>query len=229
MPWFSAYIVILVVPVSSSANTERVGVAHLGAFIGIDKYQDNRIRELFGCRRDAEALWALFTDTLPDFNGELRTNEAATIEGIRNALDATLGIAGPEDVVIISVSSHGSRDHRLATHDSIPGKPETLIPMDELARRFKTSRAKCVLFILDCCFSGGAPARVVEDSPVTRDFEFNLEAIAGKGRLLIAASGINEPALEDPRTRHGLLTVGGQFKLGQVWALQNRPPQCGEI
>jgi hypothetical protein len=25
------------------------------------------------------------------------------------------------------------------------------------------------------------------------------------------------------------VNVGGQFKLGQVWALQNRPPQCGEI
>jgi transposase-like protein len=23
--------------------------------------------------------------------------------------------------------------------------------------------------------------------------------------------------------------VGGQFKIDQVWALQNRPPQCGEI
>jgi len=35
------------------------------AFIGIDKYADSTVRELTGAARDATALWALVSDSLP--------------------------------------------------------------------------------------------------------------------------------------------------------------------
>lgn len=78
--------------------------------------------------------------------------------------------------------------------------------MSDLANRFKRSQAKAVLCILDCCFSGGAPARVLEDSPMVRDPGSPLQELAGKGRILIAASNVDEPAYEHPFARHGLLT-----------------------
>ena len=37
---------------------------------------------------------------------------------------------------------------------------------------------------------------------------------------------VNDAVVQDEME---LLRVGGQFKIDQVWALQNRPPQCGEI
>lgn len=80
------------------------------------------------------------------------------------------------------------------------------LSMYDLATLFKTSKAKIILFILDCCFSGAAPARVLEDTPLLRDEGDFLSAIAGKGRIIIAASGKNEPALENPLYGHGLLT-----------------------
>ena len=78
--------------------------------------------------------------------------------------------------------------------------------MDELARRFKASQAKAVICLLDCCFSGGAPGRVLEDSPATRSPVQPFSDIAGNGRVLFAACNEDETALEDPNTRHGLFT-----------------------
>ncbi len=179
----------------------------LAAFIGIDRHQDPGIRELEAARRDATALWALFSDTFPDVSAKLLVDETATTAAVLTALDETLGAAGLEDVVVVSFSGHGTHDHRLVMHDtSRADVPATTIPMSELASRFKVSKAKAVLCILDCCFSGGAPARVLEDTPVSRDPGSPLEAIAGAGRILIAASNVNEPALESGQTRHGLLT-----------------------
>jgi len=64
-----------------------------------------------------------------------------------------------------------------------------------------------ILCILDCCYSGDAPARVLEDSPIVRDATFPIDdTVLGKGRYLLAAAQINERAYEDPATRHGLLT-----------------------
>ena len=177
------------------------------AFIGVDKYQDPDIRELGGARRDALALWALFSDTLPDVQARLLVNEEATLENVQSAFDDTLGRADPDDTVVLSISCHGSRDHRIAVYDTLISRlTETTIPMGELASRFKASRAKAILCILDCCFSGAAPARVLEDSPIPRDISSPLSEFAGIGRILLAASKTDEPAFEIPGDRHGLLT-----------------------
>lgn len=177
----------------------------IGTFIGIDRFADPTIRELSGCRRDALALWSLFSDTVPDMQAELLLDEQATTAAILAAFDKTLGVAGPDDAVILSFSAHGTADHRLVTHDTDRSRyADTTIDMGQLAKRFKETRAKIVFCILDCCFSGGAPARVLEDTPITRGADLALESIAGAGRILIAASNVNEPALE--LGRHGLLT-----------------------
>lgn len=182
-------------------------MAILASFIGIDKHLDLDIRDLTGARRDAMALWALFSDTLPDINAQRLLDEEATHESVSKTLKEILGNAEPDDTVIISFAGHGTRDHRLVVHDSVATDlANTTVPMAELATLFKQSKAKAILFILDCCFSGGAPARVLENSPLQRTPENPLRDFEGEGRILIAASHIDEPALEHPTARHGLLT-----------------------
>jgi helicase len=184
-------------------------MAIFATFIGIDKHVDPTVRNLFGARRDATALWSLFSDTVPDLAAKLLVDEQATIAAIRAAITETLGAAGPDDTVILSFSGHGTRDHRLVAYDTLHASlAATTLPMQELADAFRGCRARAVLCILDCCFSGGAPARVLEDSPVPRDPGNPLEALAGVGRILLAASNIDEFAYEHPRYRHGLLTYG---------------------
>jgi len=182
-------------------------MAILGTFIGIDKHIDPEIRDLTGARRDATALWALFADTIPEIGDRLFVDGDATVATVRRALDETLGAAGPEDAVIVTFSGHGTHDHRLVLNDTLRADLDsTTISMDELSRHFKESRAKAVLCILDCCFSGGAPARVLDDSPIPRTPTISLESFVGNGRILIAASNIDEEAYELPGTGHGILT-----------------------
>lgn len=182
-------------------------MAILASFIGINKYSDPNTRELPGAYRDAVALWALFSDTLADIQGSLLTGEGATTEAVRRSLEATLNQATPDDTVIITYAGHGTRDHRITAYDTARDSYlDTTIPMAELAQKFRESKAKCILCILDCCFSGGATARVLDYSPVSRDSEITLETLAGKGRILIAAANINEVAYELPGSGHGILT-----------------------
>ncbi|MGH8503991.1 MAG: DEAD/DEAH box helicase [Gammaproteobacteria bacterium] len=182
-------------------------MATIARFIGVDRHADAAIRELTGARRDATALWALFTDSLPDIDSALITDQQATMAAVSDALDEGLGRAGPDDTVIFAFSGHGTHDHALVTYDSsVSQLPATTISMSRLATSFKKTRAKRVLIILDCCFSGGAPARVLEDSPIVRDLTDPYNELAGQGRMLLAASNFDEPAYELPGTGHGLLT-----------------------
>ena len=176
-------------------------------FIGIDKYADSTVRELTGAARDATALWALVSDSLPAASASLLTDTEATTALVRVALAATLTEATPDDTVIVTFAGHGTQSHRLVTHDtSRKDLDATSIGMAELAGLFKTSRAKAILCVIDCCFSGAAPARVLDDSPISRDPGVRLEEIAGAGRILISACNVNEVAYESPADRHGLLT-----------------------
>jgi helicase len=176
-------------------------------FIGIDKYADSTIRELTGAARDATALWALISDSLPSATVSLLANAQATTARIRAALNETLTQATPDDTVMVTFSGHGTKSHRLVTHDTSRKDVDgSTIGMDELAGLFKTSKAKAILCVIDCCFSGAAPARVLDDSPISRDPGIPLEEIGGAGRILISACNLNEVAYESPADRHGLLT-----------------------
>ncbi|KAK0360602.1 hypothetical protein LTR94_026679, partial [Friedmanniomyces endolithicus] len=178
------------------------------AFIGIDRHADPFIGDLTGAARDATALWAVLSDSIVDLDAPLITNDVATLAAMRDVLDATLGAADEDDVVILGFAGHGTQDHRLVLHDtSIAGLPNTTLGMDELAQRFRETRARAVILLLDCCFSGGAPARVIDAGLVPRDaVAFPLVEIAGQGRILFAASAADQEALEDPQSRHGLFT-----------------------
>jgi len=176
-------------------------------FIGIDRYIDPQIPDLVGAARDATALWALFSDTLQDADCELLLDQKATVENIKSAIRETMDSAESDDLVILTFAGHGTRDHRLVAHNTtLVDCNESTIAMGDLARQFKESRARAVICILDCCFSGGAPARVLEDSPASRGMPFDPETFSGSGLLMITAAGLDEAAYEHPVHRHGLLT-----------------------
>jgi hypothetical protein len=77
--------------------------------------------------------------------------------------------------------------------------------MTALADAFRLTKARAVVCLLDCCFSGQAPARVIETTARPRNV-FSLNGIYGEGRILLAACETNESAWEQPGTGHGLLT-----------------------
>ncbi len=149
----------------------------------------------------------MFSDSLNDLQASLLIDDQATRAGVEALLAGTLDKAGEDDVVLLSFAGHGTRDHRLVVadtqYDSVPG---STIDMGDLAARFKASKAKVVICLLDCCFSGGAPARVLDDAPGVRDIGTPLADVAGNGRVLFSACNVDELALEDPGSRHGIFT-----------------------
>lgn len=182
-------------------------MAYHSVFIGINKHKDPKVRDLSGAKRDAEALWSLFHDTLPNLKSRFLVDEQATKDAIEEALKDCLEQAQADDVVIVTFSGHGTMSHRLVAHDtSYDLQNDTTIPMSDLATLFRSTQAKAVLCIVDCCFSGGASARVIDGAPIPREIGNPLREIAGEGRILIAAADIDEVAYETPGTGHGLLT-----------------------
>ena len=176
-------------------------------FIGIDRHIDPQIPDLVGAARDAIALWALFSDTIPDADCERLLNQEATIANMQHAISETLDLAGSDDLVILGFAGHGTHDHRLVAHDTtLEDYDASTVSMSDLARQFKNSKARAVICILDCCFSGGAPARVLDDTPSSRDMPFDSGTFSGSGRLMITAAGLDEAAYEHSINRHGLLT-----------------------
>src|SRR5687768_7083 len=129
-----------------------------GLFVGINRYSDPQIRDLQGARWDAIALAALFEDTFPGIEVATLLDEQATLAALRQALEHTLASAGVDDVVFFAFSGHGSPDHRIVAHDTELVRPETALPMGDLAAAFRASPARALVCVLDCCFSGGAPA-----------------------------------------------------------------------
>lgn len=107
-------------------------------------------------------------------------------------------------MVVIAFAGHGSPDGNLVLSDTDPANfPGTALSMAALAEAFKTTKARAVPCILDCCFSGQAPARVLETVARPRSV-FVFTGIAGEGRILLAACAANESAWEQPGTGHGL-------------------------
>jgi helicase len=175
-------------------------------FVGVNKHADPGIPELGGARQDATALWALFTDTIDGMSARLLLDEAATHAAVAEALLGTLNAAEAGDVVVISFAGHGSPDGRLVMFDTDPANlPATAISMMDVAKAFKRTKAGIVLCILDCCFSGQAPARVLETDARPRN-AFALTGVHGEGRILLSACATDESAWEQPGTGHGLLT-----------------------
>lgn len=183
-------------------------MAFHGLFVGIDRYASPGINWLSCAKRDAVALEALFGDTLGGTT-TLLVDGNATRAGIEEAFGRLAG-CDPADTVVISFSGHGSETHELVTHDADPSDlPRTAIPLDELTAWFSRIPAKRLILLLDCCFSGGMGAKVLQVQAAPRrleSVEARLAEMAGEGRLIITASSANEPAWENPRTGHGYFT-----------------------
>lgn len=177
-----------------------------GIFVGVNRHSDPGIPELTGAAKDATALWALFKDSVDGIVDRRLLDEEATSASIREALDASLGDADQDDTVIVFFAGHGTPGHQLVPFDAdLSAVDQSTIPMQELADRLKSTAARASLVILDCCFSGSAPARVLEDLPVTRSGAPAVTDLGGDGRVVLAAARDDQEALE--LGQHGLFTA----------------------
>ena len=183
-------------------------MAFRGLFVGVDRYQSPDIRDLSCAARDATALEALFADTLAG-STVLLTDQNATLSRIEAELE-TLSQCDPEDTVVMAFSGHGSETHELIVHDTGFNNIEaTSLPLNQLQEWFSKIPARRVILFLDCCFSGGLGAKVLQVPAIPRSLastEVRLQKLAGNGRLIFTASAASEEAWEFSSRGHGLLT-----------------------
>jgi replicative superfamily II helicase len=179
-----------------------------GIFIGIDRYQSWKINWLSCAKRDATALHALFTDTLGG-QAVLLTDQDATRAEIERQCNA-LATCDQDDVVVLFFSGHGSETHELVTYNAdtidLAG---SCIPLATLTDWFSRIPAKRLICILDCCFSGGMGAKVLQVETKSKDLRSTddlIKELSGESRLIFTASLGTEEAWENQRLGHGLLT-----------------------
>lgn len=178
-----------------------------GLFIGINRYRSKPVRRLASAVRDAKALHAVFSDNLGGSSSTLLLDQDATRSTLLAALTELGTRSTPEDVVVISFSGHGSTTHELVTHDADPDNlPTTSLPLDEFTDLVSAIPARQLVVVLDCCFAGGAGAKVLHAPLVPRgglrglpgSTDARLERMAGTGRLILAAATGEQEAWEDP-------------------------------
>jgi helicase len=183
-------------------------MSYRGLFIGIDRFHSTGINELSCAVRDATALHALFADSLGE-GGILLKDSDATREVIQDQFEALIA-CDEDDIVVITFSGHGTDTHELVTFDTDPFLlPETSISLEVLTAWFSAIPARRLICILDCCFSGGMGAKVLNSPIHSRNVfsvDYKLEKLSGNGRLIITASNENEEAWEHTGFGHGLLT-----------------------
>lgn len=140
--------------------------------IGINRYANLAPQyQLGGCVNDVGLIHSLLKDKFqfPGGNITVLRNEEATQEGIRRALDSLAGRVGPDDVVVVHYSGHGSQitdvhgdepggmDSTIVPHDSGRGpNPNRDITDDEIHLWLSrlTRVTPHVTLIFDCCHSG---------------------------------------------------------------------------
>ncbi len=179
-----------------------------GIFIGIDRYQSLSINWLSCAKRDAVALHALFTDTLGG-QAILLTDREATRAEIERQCNELVN-CDQDDVVVIFFSGHGSETHELVTYDAETiDLANTCIPLSTLTDWFSRIPAKRLVCVLDCCFSGGMGAKVLQVETRSKDLRSTddlIKELSGESRLIFTASLGTEEAWENHRLGHGLLT-----------------------
>ena len=181
---------------------------YYGLFIGIDRYA-GPINWLSCAKRDAQALYTLFADTM-GAGGVLLTDQDATRAGIESAFARLAETAKPDDLVVVEFSGHGSETHELVAYDTVVSDLHlTGIPLDTLGDWLARIPAKRVLCVLDCCFSGGMGAKGLTVDAIPRAIpseESLLNNLAGEGRVILTATLPKERAWEIGSMGHGLLT-----------------------
>lgn len=194
--------------------------------VGVGDYQDPGIRDLRFSEADAQALYEFLLDPegggFPEDHVRLLLGSEATQQAIRAAFGWLIEAAGEDDLVVFYFSGHGSYDTDF-NGDEEDGFDEYLVPYDakpdnlygtavrddEIGDWLSSLASRCVLLVLDTCFSGGAMRTVRGfDNPARRAGPGNrvFTDLVGEGRLFLASSQEGEPSYEDEGLGHGVFT-----------------------
>jgi uncharacterized caspase-like protein len=218
--------------------------------VGIGHFTDTKIPQLNYTGADATAFATALKDPaiggFPADNVHILTDDQATTKNIKEELNWIARHAQPNDLVVIYVATHGTPRttdtaggaNYLITYDTEVYNGGTIdedalyataYPMVELADAV-SSRMKALrtAVFLDTCYSGGAtgsqPSAALANTAPSGAMLSHMSD--GTGRIVMAASEVNEESLESSQLKHGYFTYfllqalkngKGQTPLSQVY------------
>lgn len=197
-----------------------------GVFIGVNNYQDSRIRSLGYAVADAKGFYQMESDIFSADESNLRLildTEATRKEIVKTIGEELPRLARRQDLVLIYFAGHGAPETEgsidqvsryIIAHDTeIDNIFATAIDMErELIRIIERIGCDLVIVVLDTCFSGKAGGRTFEGPTLSRSRaslrkQFRLADLKlGEGRAILSACGDNELAEEDSTLQHGVFT-----------------------
>lgn len=212
----------------------RAGPAQKWALvIGIASFEDKVIPPLNYTASDAKSfadvlLSPQYGQFKPD-NVHVLLNDQATTRHIKEQLNWLARSATPDDLVVVYIAAHGSPREvdtagvsYIITHDTDigtdPNNPDidslyaTALPMVDLANAIATRvRAERTAIFIDTCFSGNLAQpdkKLMVPGIATGSLSTStLDHIRqGTGRIIFAASGVNQESLESDAIKHGYFT-----------------------
>ena len=221
--------------------------------VGIGHFTDTKIPQLNYTGADATAFATALKDPtiggFPADNVHVLTDDQATTKNIKEELNWIARHAEPNDLVVIYVATHGTPRttdtaggaNYLITYDTEVYNGGTLdedalyataYPMVELADAVSTRmKALRTAVFLDTCYSGGAAGDNGSQSSALANTAPSGAMLShmsdGTGRIVMAASEVNEESLESSQLKHGYFTYfllqalksgKGQTPLSQVYS-----------
>ncbi|NQD93208.1 peptidase C13 [Pseudomonas sp. CrR25] len=99
--------------------------------------------------------------TLANHRAHLADRPLATRESLSRALQALAERSGPEDLIFIYLTSHGSRNHELNLDQ--PRLQLSDLPADELATLLQPLRERHKVLVISACYSGGFIPKLQDD------------------------------------------------------------------
>lgn len=207
--------------------------------IGISNFGDPHLNLKFSVK-DADSFASLLRDPQygrfhADHVHVVRDGEATT-QRIKRELIWLAQSAGPDDLAVIYIATHGSARQQdaaglsyVVTYDSDvaseAGLYSTALPMVEVSNLVRTRlHAEKVAVFLDTCHSAGAISQTVT-VPASASPELLKHIREGTGRVILAASQEDESSYEDPRFGHGVFT----YYLLQALKQQNGNVQLRQV
>ena len=208
-------------PAAVAPPTSPVAGSKWALVVGVNAFADKRVQTLSYAAKDANDFAAALTDPAvgrfaPD-KVRVLTDSTATLKDVRTGIGWLRTNAGPSDLVVVYLASHGSprefdpggvsyvilHDTDVSTAESTYASALQMIDLvEDLTRDLRAAR---VVLVLDTCFSGDA-TRLRLGRGLTL-FAPALAAMTGvSGRVILTAATGEQASFESPQRKNGYFT-----------------------
>ena len=189
--------------------------------IGIDRFDDEGFPDLDFAEADARGMAAALEDLGFETAQTVTTDGPSSRAELLTTIDAFLSARGPDDTVLVYVSTHGVIDflggerHYLAARDTCKSDlRNTGVDVDDLSDAVEDSAPRWKVLVLASCFAGaGDGSRGVDaigGPPGGRRrgdmYQGPFPRGIRRATVQMSASYANSPAWEDPTLGHEIYT-----------------------